>query len=284
MTHPSPPAPVVRRYAGPPGGQVHLAVAAPPAGRPGEPVADVVLLHQTPRSWDEYRDVLPLLAARGLRAAAVDTPGFGASDPPPQVSVAAWADGVEVALDALRADAGAGRPLVLVGHHTGGVVAVEVAARRGAAVSGLVLSSTPLTDAAFRSAPAHGVDDVEVDGSGAHLRALWDGRARFYPAGRPDLLERFVRDALTAGPALSSAGHRAVRGYVMEDRLPRVAARVLLVGAPDDPYGYPNLARMAAALPAAGVTRIPGGTVPLPDQLPREYADVVAGFALQVAR
>lgn len=264
-----------RAYLGPPGAQVHVAVAEPA----GPPRADVVLLHQTPRSWDEYRDVLPLLAGRGLRAVAVDTPGFGASDPPAAVSVAAWADGVERALDDVRA---AG-PLVLVGHHTGGVVAVEVAARRGEAVAGLVLSSTPLTDAEFRARPAHGVDDVEVDGSGAHLRALWDGRAAFYPAERPDLLERFVRDALTAGPALSSSGHRAVREYRMEERLPLLRARVLLVGAPDDPYGYPNLARMSAALPGAEVTEIPGGTVPLPDQLPEAYADVVASFALRLA-
>jgi pimeloyl-ACP methyl ester carboxylesterase len=41
----------------------------------GEPV---LLLHQTPRSWDEYRDVLPLLGANH-RAIAMDTLGFGAS-------------------------------------------------------------------------------------------------------------------------------------------------------------------------------------------------------------
>ena len=45
--------------------------------------AAVLLLHQTPRSWDEYRDVLPRLAAGGYRAIALDTPGFGASAPLP---------------------------------------------------------------------------------------------------------------------------------------------------------------------------------------------------------
>jgi pimeloyl-ACP methyl ester carboxylesterase len=39
----------------------------------------VVLLHQTPRSWDEYREVLPLLAARDFQALALDTPGLGDS-------------------------------------------------------------------------------------------------------------------------------------------------------------------------------------------------------------
>jgi pimeloyl-ACP methyl ester carboxylesterase len=38
----------------------------------------VLLLHQTPRSWDEFRDVLPLLG-RSRRAIAIDLVGFGDS-------------------------------------------------------------------------------------------------------------------------------------------------------------------------------------------------------------
>ena len=47
---------IEHRYIEVPGGTIHCAIA----GR-GAPV---LLLHQTPRSWDEYRDVLPLLAPR----------------------------------------------------------------------------------------------------------------------------------------------------------------------------------------------------------------------------
>ena len=73
----------------------------------------VLLLHQTPRSWDEYRDVLPLLGAR-FRAIAMDTIGFGESSKPP------WEATIErfarVALDLLDA-LGVERASV-VGHHT----------------------------------------------------------------------------------------------------------------------------------------------------------------------
>ena len=55
-------------------GLVHVAACG--AGRP------ILLLHQTPRSWDEYREVLPLLGAR-YRAIAMDTVGFGDSQPLP---------------------------------------------------------------------------------------------------------------------------------------------------------------------------------------------------------
>ena len=47
---------VERRFVTTPLGRIHVAMAG--SGFP------VLLLHQTPRSWDEYRDVLPLLGSR----------------------------------------------------------------------------------------------------------------------------------------------------------------------------------------------------------------------------
>jgi pimeloyl-ACP methyl ester carboxylesterase len=257
---------VRRSYVDTPSGRLHYAECGSPRAR-----ETVVLLHQTPRSWDEYRDVLPLLAEAGLRAIAPDTPGYGASDPI-EPSVEAWAAAIVELFDAL----GLGT-VAVAGHHTGGVIALEVAACAPERVSALVLSSTPLVDEEFRRRP-HGVDEVDRDADGGHLAALWRGRQPFYPAGRPDLLERFVRDALAAGLERSAGGHHAVRGYRMEDRLDRISTRVRLVGATADPYGYPNLERLLARLPHADVLRIEGGMVPLPDQMPEEYASAVVAF------
>ena len=55
-------------------------------------------------------------------------------------------------------------------------------------------------------------------------------------------------------------------------------ARALLIGAPDDPFAYPHLAPLAERLPASSVVEIAGGMVPLPDQLPREFARAVVEF------
>lgn len=88
----------------------------------------VVLLHQTPRSADEYRDVIPRLAAAGRTALAIDTPGFGGSAPVPEPSIEAWAAVVHEILDALAVERAA-----VVGHHTGGSIAVQVAASRPSA-------------------------------------------------------------------------------------------------------------------------------------------------------
>lgn len=258
-----------RRYLDLAHGQVHLVQAG--AGAP------VLLLHQTPRSIDEFRDVVSLLAVDGCRAVAVDTPGFGMSDPLATPSIAAFADVMRAVLDQLQLSG-----VTVVGHHTGGVIAVELAATAPDLVTSLVLSSTPVVDASFRGRPGHGVDDVVRRADGEHLSALWRGRQALYPADDPDLLERFVRDALTAGLDGSSAGHRLVREYRMEDRLDRLTVPVLLIAAPLDPYGYPNVLRMAELLPKARRVEIAGGMVPLPDQFPEPYARAIAAFVREV--
>lgn len=255
-----------RGYVGEPGAQIHYAEAGPPDGPP------VVLLHQTPRSWDEYREVLPLLADAGFRALAPDTVGMGASDPTAD-TIEAYAEGVARFVDELglaRVD--------LVGHHTGGVIAIEVAARWPERVNRLVLSSTPLVDAANRERRAArtgpGVDEVEVRDDGGHLVDLWRGRAAFYPEGRPDILQRFVADALRV--ADPHAGHRAVARYVMEDRLPNIGANVLVVGHEADPHAFGAMNPLAAAL-GAETAVIAGGVVPL-ERTAAAFARVVVAF------
>ena len=194
---------VRRAYADLPHGQVHYA----DCGAVGAPA--VLLLHQTPRSWAEYRAVLPLLGER-YRCIAMDTVGFGESDALPGApSIESWATAATQLLDAL----GVARCHV-VGHHTGGVIAVELAARHGARVGALVLSSTPFTDEDFRRARAQRppIDAVEASDDGAHLAALWRKRQAFYPPGRADLLHAFVLDALkvpTSRPGIARSRRTA---------------------------------------------------------------------------
>jgi len=234
----------------------------------------VLLLHQSPRSWAEYREVLPLIGAH-CRAIAMDTAGFGDSDAGDvPASIEQWAKVAFELLDALgieRAD--------VVGHHTGGVIAVELAAAFPDRVRGLVLSSTPFTNEAFRIARAARppIDEVEPSEDGSHLAALWQRRQSFYPANRPELLEAFVLDALKAsgGP---EDGHRAVAAYRMEDRIQRVVHPTLIIRATDDPFASPHAAELHEHLSNARVVDIEGGMVPLPDQMPGPFAHAVLEF------
>ncbi|MBM7517075.1 alpha/beta fold hydrolase [Nocardioides nitrophenolicus] len=252
-----------RGYADTPLGQLHYAEAG--TGRV------VLMLHQTPRSLDEFAEVQALLAA-DCRTLAMDLPGFGLSAPlaAPQ-TIEAMADGALALLDALEIDAA-----VVLGHHTGAVVAQELAVRAPDRVDGLVLSAMPWVDRARRERDHElGVDEAERAEDGGHLVELWRQRRPYYPAGRPDLLDRYVRDALAPGvdPA---EGHRAVGRYEMDLRIAGVTAPVLLLAPSDDPFAVPALPAVRAALTGTRsvTTRsLDGGRIPAMEQC----ADQVAG-------
>lgn len=233
----------------------------------------VLLLHQTPRSWDEYRDVLPILG-RQYRAIAMDTGGFGDSEALADNSIEDWADAAFALLDAL----GIARAAV-VGHHTGAVIALEMAASRPERVAALALSSMSMIDAERRAAhdgqPV--VDEVERCADGAHLTVLWRRRQPYYPPGNIELLERLMIDALKAGP-LAAEGHRVVNRYCMESRLPLVRSPTLVLAADADPHAYPSARRVADAIPGSVLSVIEGGMLPLPDQLPQRFSAALAAF------
>lgn len=248
-------------------GRIHMASAG--TGFP------VLLLHQTPRSWDEYREVLPLLG-RNYRAIAMDTLGFGDSQalPANENTITRWAQGALDLMDALDITR-----FAVVGHHTGAVVAMEVAAAAPERVAALGLSSCPFITAQRRldHQGKRVIDDVEQRADGSHLTELWQRRQPFYPADGIALLERFMSDALKAGE-LAAGGHRVVNGYEMERRIGLVSCPTLVMAATDDPHAYGSAAKVAQAIAGSTLVEIQGGGVPLPDQLPQQFADTVGGF------
>ena len=93
--------PLRRAYADVAHGQMHYAECGSSTAtrrtHGGNDIAatPIVLLHQTPRSWREYIQVLPLLGAH-RRAIAIDTAGFGESDPVAAPSIEAWAEAAQI--------------------------------------------------------------------------------------------------------------------------------------------------------------------------------------------
>ncbi len=260
---------VERSFISTPSGRIHIAEAG--SGAP------VLLLHQTPRSWDEFRDVLPLLG-RHYRAIAMDTVGYGDSDPLPQgqASIENWAKAAHQLLGALKIERTA-----VVGHHTGASIAIEIAASYPQQVAALVLSASPHVDVARRTkAKAHQravVDEVTPRMNGGHLAELWSMRQSFYPPDRIDLLERFIVDALKAGPG-AAEGHRVVDRHEMEKRLPLIRSPTLVIVPTADPHAYPHAPKVAAAIAGSTLIEIEGGMVPLPDQMPEKFAAEVHRF------
>ena len=257
---------VYRNFVDTPEGQIHYASAG--KGKP------VLFLHQTPRSWDEYRDVLPLVGTR-FRAIAMDTLGFGDSYRPRRPgSIELYARGVIQLLDGLSIERAS-----VVGHHTGGVVAVEVAAEYPQRVEKLILSSTPYVDADNRELrkTRPPIDEVEYKPDGSHLTELWQRRMPYYPKDRPDLLTRFVRDALGVLDRVED-GHRAVNKYRMEAKVPLIQAATLVIAGTDDPFSYPRMKPLAESIKNSRTAEIQGGMVPMVDQMPETFARVVMEF------
>jgi pimeloyl-ACP methyl ester carboxylesterase len=257
---------VKRGFVDTPRGQIHYATAG--KGAP------VLLLHQTPRSWDEYREVLPIIGER-YRAIAMDTIGFGDSyKPKERGTIETYAGGVMDFLDSMSIER-----VSLVGHHTGGVVAVEVAATYPKRVHKLVLSATPYVDAADREARKRRppIDEVEFKENGSHLAELWRRRISFYPKNRPDLLTRLVIDALKAGDRMEE-GHLAVSAYKMEEKTAMLQAPTLILCGAKDPFSFPRMKPLSEVIKNSKMVVIEEGMVPMVDQLPEEFARAVLGF------
>lgn len=257
-------------YADTPLGQLHYAES-------GSGETALICLHQTPRSADEFAELLPLVG-RHHRIVAMDMYGFGQSAKPegPQ-TIEQYAQGALLLADALSLER-----FAVMGHHTGAVVAVEVAAAAAHRVRAVVLSSPTWTGPEFRAdhADGPGVDAAETDELGGHLVTWWGQRHPYYPPSRPDLLNRFIRDALAPGVD-PLEGHLACARYVMEDRVGLVAAPVLILGADADPFSFPDVERMRAELTGAvsvDVAIIERGMIPMTEQLPDDVAAAVVGF------
>lgn len=248
-------------------GQVHFV-------REGEDGEAVLLLHQTPRSWDEYRDVIPLLAER-YQVVAMDTIGFGASDSPSEPwTVEMFAGSVVDLVDALELER-----FNIVGHHTGGVVGIEVAAMLSSRVPKLILSGVPFVDQDRRDLVAHRspIDGVQLSNDGTHFQDLWNKRREFYPADRPDLLHRLMIDAVRMGDR-AEEGHLAVNSYRMEDRIGLVQATTLVLCGEFDYFSLPDMAKLIGAIPGARTEVLPALGVAAVDEDPEIFAAAVDRF------
>lgn len=232
--------------------------------------APILLLHQAPGSWDEFRSLMPLLTER--RAIAVDIIGFGCSELIPDHSIERYADALLALLEHLDLNG-----VDIVGHKLGGIVAVEAAAQDASRIRQLVLSGTPYVDEQYRQQrfDLHPLSMVELQDDGRHLTELWVRRSGFYPPARPDLLNRFVRNVLWLEDQAEEA-HRAITTYRMEGRT-TFEGPVLCLAPTADPW-CDQVGRLASRLPNARVQEVPGGTVPLMEEMPHEVASMLNDF------
>jgi pimeloyl-ACP methyl ester carboxylesterase len=252
-------------------GQLHYATS-------GDSGRHILFFHQSPRSWAEFEFVLPLVG-RVHRAYAMDTLGYGSSARTPgDQSVEQFADAACELIEELALDR-----VVMVGHHTGSAIGIEVAARLGDRVGGLILSGPVLVDAADRGRKTFRppVDWVQLRHDGEHLVHLWRRREMYYRPGEHRLENRFIRDAVRVIETVED-GHRAVHDYHMDERLPLVKCPAKVICGEEDFVSLADSERLAVLLDC-DLDVIPEGGVPLPEQQPAAFARSVVAFVDSLA-
>lgn len=132
--------PIVRSYTRCRWGQLHYRTAGPRESRR----PPVILLHQNPSSGFEYEPLIAALAT-DRRVIALDTPGYGMSDPPPAPpGMAGYAAAFVDALDALALAGELDGPVDLYGFHTGTLLCAELAILRPDRVRRVVMTGIPM--------------------------------------------------------------------------------------------------------------------------------------------
>jgi pimeloyl-ACP methyl ester carboxylesterase len=237
----------------------------------------VLCLHQAPSSSLQYAWALPHLAAAGFRAIAIDYPGFGMSDPPPAApSVGDYAEAALTVANALGLST-----FDAVGHHTGGMVAQEIALRAPARVRKLVVHGAfPATAEELKGWRAY-VANVEraYDGreDGSHLMDGWHQRAAYRLPGS-DLnvfTQLVVERMLSPGPYWY--GHNAAFEYDATAALMAIKHKALLLSNSGD-MAHPWALRAKEMRPDLPWKELPGGDVDMITNEPERWTAAVVEF------
>lgn len=215
---------ITRDFVRGPFGQVHVRIAKPALQASQPPL---ILFHPTPYSGDYFIRYMRLMAQDRI-VVAIDTPGYGDSDRPKELpSIHDYATSAAAAIDAMGFGKG---PVDLLGYHTGGLIAVELAAIRPDRVRRLVLPGFPFFTGKDRTkAYEENVKPEPVESDGSHLLKKWAFSNIASPAGVS--LKRgqeHFNDSVQCYPHCWQAYH-AVFTYETEKQLRKVAQPVLLI-------------------------------------------------------
>ena len=234
-------------------GQIHVYKIEPATQSQENPL---MCFHPTAVSGDYFHDFM-LEMGKDRIVMAMDTPGYGRSDRPPEPqSMGELAGAAADALDALGYGKNGRGPVDVIGYHTGVYIATELAIMRPDLVRRLVLpgiSYYPHKQSQEKYKQYAKPTTIEEDGS--HIMEIW----KFWVHDRnPGVslergAEHFV-DYLQSRPHSWWAYH-SVFSYMAEERLPLVTQPVLI---PNNHGSLKENSRAAAKLfPNAKLIEMP---------------------------
>jgi pimeloyl-ACP methyl ester carboxylesterase len=249
-------------------GQLHYRRAAPTADTGKAPL---LLFHMSPYSSVIYENFLAEMGNDRLTI-AVDTPGFGNSDPPADLpEISDYAGAMGDLMDALLL-----RGVDVMGYHTGSKTALELAIQRPAQVRHVVMISAVIySDAELKDRRA-AYQKTDISEDGTHLSGWWKSAVRWSMEGRTREQIAQVFHARTMHPQISWWGHRAAFNYKTGEALPKVNQPVLVLNPQDDVWSITPRAR--PLIKTGRVHDLPGWSHGFLDLKTKETATLVREF------
>jgi pimeloyl-ACP methyl ester carboxylesterase len=251
-------------------GQMHYRYAKPDAPTGKRPL---LLFHMSPYSSFIY-ETFGAEMGRDRLTLAIDTPGFGASDPPPSPpELVDYASAMGDVMDALGL-----RDVDVMGYHTGSKIALALAIQRPAQLHRIVnVSATIFTpEELAEHKQMYGPEEVADDGS--HFVKWWNTAKRWRMKGVTNeaLAERFA--VRMANPGISWWGHRAAFNFLTADALPQVQHPVLILNPEDDLVEFTPRAKPLLKNPASRIHDLPGWSHGFLDLETAKSAKIVRDF------
>ena len=247
-------------------------------GGEGEPL---LLLHMTPRSSDEFREVMPILAQH-RQVIAMDLMGLGDSDKPSRIySMDDYAQTVIALWDHLGI-----KKSSILGSLTGGYIAGEVAAAYPERVEKLILCNVVGFDKDETDKIAQRYSQgFQIKADGSHLKQRWLARVDYL--GEGELNHRCMLEDLKCFGSPIYTGW-AVANYCLDapERFRLINCPTLVLSGENslEPLEKAGLAKaknqfwLLEAIPHSKKVEVEGGTLWMVNQKPEEISTIILDF------
>lgn len=237
----------------------------------------LLLCHQAPQTSRQFENVFEPLSRRGIRAIAMDMPGYGESDALGFVpAVEDWAAVLPDFLDALGLD-----EVHLLGHHTGGLVATEAALLMPERVRSLIINGPIPMSLEARKTALEWVREAEIeatyDADANHMLEAFKVRHELFGENAdPATITRYTVERFQ-GYAPYWIGHHAAFLYDHADAIARLDTPTLILTNTGDQV-YDDALEARRLRPDFDYCELEGGGIDIVDQQPEAWADAVAAF------
>ncbi len=233
----------------------------------------LILIHQTPWSSLQYKNAAPFLAT-GRQVIALDTPGYGESDGPPETpTITDYADAIPSLLDGLGID----RADVL-GHHTGALIAGAFAAQHPDKLSRLVLHGAPVYSEAERVQRLNNKHfDQTPKEDGSHYLDYWNRLKRIIGSNaKLSGLHMSVLSFFSSG-VNEWYGHAAAFSYDFGAAIQSIACPTLIISNTGDMLAA-HAERLRALRPDFDYVEISGGSSNIVFDEPERWTSPIAAW------